>query len=189
MRTPPAPLAAQLLEQAESVLTDPAVRLEDVARRLGTSRARLYYYFAGLEDLRSFLVARHLQDGASVLATAADPALDPPERLRAAVTAAVRYLAGRPGVCAGVLAGAGGSPDGVLADTDAVVGARVRALLTEGVGDGSFRPLDVAAAADALLGAILLAVLGRARRGTPADVEAFAAALADQLVTGLLPRP
>lgn len=187
MRVPPPELVDRLLEQTEAVLTDDAVRLEDVARTVGTSRARLYYYFAGQDDLRAFLVQRHLEEGAAVLADATDPSNPAPDRLRAVVVAAATFLAGRPGVCAGMLGGAGssGALGGTLEATDEVIAAPLRALVADGVRDGSLHAPDPAAAADAVLGAVLLAVLGRWQRGDDGDAARFAAALADQVVAGL----
>ncbi len=186
MRTPPPELAARLTGRAEAILTDPDLRLEDVARMVGASRAKLYYYFAGLPDLHAYLVEQHLQEGARTIRDAVDPALDAPERLHAVVHAAVAYLAERPGLCAGLLGDdAGGTRAGMLAASDAVVGAPLRELLAAGRAEGTLSVPDVAAAVDILMGAVLLAVLGRWRRGDDGAVATFASQVADQLVGGL----
>lgn len=188
MRTPPADLVHDLSALAERVLTDPALRLEDVAALVGTSRARLYYYFAGLDDLRAFLVRRHLDEGAAVLADADDEGRSPVERLRVVVEAAAAYLAERPGVCAGLLSGTAGSVQEVLRETDAAIAAPLRRLVAAGVRSGDLAAPDIATAADGVLGAVLLAVLGRWSRGGATSTAAFSEAVARQVVEGLRSR-
>ena len=190
MRTPPPELAAALTRAGEEILTSPDLRLEDVARMVGASRAKLYYYFAGLPDLHGYLVEQHLQEGARTIRDAVDPALDAPDRLHAVVRAAAAYLAERPGLCAGLLGDdAVGTRAGMLAASDAVVGTPLRELLDEGRADGSLRAPDVATAVDSLMGAVLLAVLGRWRRGDDGAVATFASRVADQVVSGLRSTP
>lgn len=189
MRTPPESLADALLARAEEILTSDAPRLEDVARLVGTSRAKLYYYFAGQDDLRAFLVEHHLAAGAAVLAEATASPGPAADRLHAAVRAATGYLVPRPGLCAGVLAGAGGVGPlaEALARTDAMIAAPLRALIAEGLADGTLAVADVEAAADGVVGTVLHAVLGRWRRGPQPDAG-FAEAVADQVVRGLARR-
>lgn len=189
MRIPPPELAARLAGAAEQILTDRTLRLEDVARMVGASRAKLYYYFAGLPDLHAYLVEQHLDEGARTIRESTDPSLDPTERVRAVVRTVTAYLAERPGLCAGLLGGdAGGAKPGMLAAADAVVGEPLRALLADARADGALHVPDVALAVDAVTGAVLLAVLGRWRRGDDGPVADFAAAVADQVVGGLLAR-
>lgn len=167
----------------------PDLRLEDVARQVGVSRAKLYYYFAGVDDLRAFLVEQHLTEGARVLATAAGRDGTARDRLHAAIAAAVEHLAPRPGLCAGVLGGSGADPTArALARTDAVVAAPLRGLIAAGVEDGSLATTDVDATVDSILGSVLLAVLGRWRRGRTDDADAFAQGVADRLLEGLSTR-
>lgn len=185
MRTPPPELAAALVGAAEEILTDPALRLEDVARAVGASRAKLYYYFAGLPDLHAYLVEQHLLEGARRMRESVDPALDGPERLRTVIRAVTTFLASHPGLCAGLLGDAGGAKLGMLAAGDAVVGEPLRELLTAARAEGSLDVPDIALAVDAITGAVLLAVLGRWRRGADDDLTAFASRVADQVVGGL----
>lgn len=189
MRMPPAGLTGALVDGAEEILQASDLRLEDVARQVGVSRAKLYYYFAGVDDLRAFLVEHHLTDGARVLAAAAGSDGTAQDRLHAAVAAAVGYLAPRPGLCAGVLAGSGADPLArALARTDALVAAPLRGLVAAGVEDGSLATTDVDATVDSILGSVLLAVLGRWRRGRTDDPDAFARGVADRLLGGLSTR-
>jgi AcrR family transcriptional regulator len=105
MKTPPADLAERLLNASEQVLVgDPPPRLEDVARLVGASRATLYYYFSGRDDLLTFLLTAHARRGAETVRTAIGPDGPPDLRLRAMVAAMVDYLGRHPGTCSGLLA-------------------------------------------------------------------------------------
>lgn len=189
MKAPPPDLADRLLAVSEQVLhPDAEVRLEDVAHTVGASRATLYYYFSGREDLLTFLLVAHVEGGAAALRTAIDSAEDPEERLRAAVAAMVGYLGPRPGVCAGLLSalGTAGRMVEVLRANDARIASPVREVLVEGRASGAFDVADVTLAANAVLGGVLMAVLGGALdHGTPLDADQ-GAALTDQVVRGVL---
>ena len=181
MKNPPADLAARLLEVGEQVL-DPesTLRLEDVARLVGASRATMYYYFSGRDDLLTFLLTEHTRRGAAALAAAVDPAEPADVRLTAAVSALVDYLSRHPGTCAGLLAvfGGAGRIGEVLQETE----RRIAGPLRELIGSGP----DAADATNAVLGALLLGVLGRVTAGAdPTDVE-FRRRLTEQAVRGVL---
>jgi TetR/AcrR family transcriptional regulator len=189
VKTPPVDLAQRLLDVSEQVLDpDPALRLEDVARLVGTSRATLYYYFSGRDDLLSFLLTEHTRRGAEAV-RAAVRADDPPEaRLRAMVTALAGYLTSHPGTCAGLLGafGAAGRLDEVLQANDTWIAAPLREVLTHGCDAGVLAAGDSADAANAILGGLLLAVLGRAMTGAdPADPR-FREHLVDQMLRGVV---
>src|SRR5215813_9410046 len=93
MKTPPADLAERLIAVSETVLgADPPPRLEDVATAIGASRASLYYYFSGRDDLVAFLLARHARAGAAAVAEAVNPEAAPAERLRLTVEALTEFL-------------------------------------------------------------------------------------------------
>ena len=189
MKTPPPDLAGRLLDVSEQVLrTDPPPRLEDVARLVGASRATLYYYFSGRDDLLGFLLTAHAREGAEAVRAATDPA-DPPERrLRATVAALVDYLGHHPGTCAGLLGALGGTGrmSDVLQANDAWIAGPLRELLAEGGKAGAFALDNVADAANAVLGALLLGVLGRSMSGSDPTDPAFREQLTEQTVRGLL---
>ena len=190
MKSPPEDLAADLLAHSDLVLrSDPIARFDDVATAVGRSRAALYYYFAGRDDLMAFVLQAHVDAGATAMATA-DPGTGTAAiRLRAMLAAALEYLSTRPQVCAGLLsaAGASGSLAGVLALNDRHIAAPMRALLAQGNRDGSMSVALPDAAADTILGALLLAVIGRwSRGGDPSDGQ-FRAAVLDQVIAGLRP--
>jgi len=189
VKTPPADLAERLLEASEQVLFgDPPPRLEDVARLVGASRATLYYYFSGRDDLLAFLLTAHARRGAETIRTAIGPD-DPPDlRLRAMVAAMVQYLGHHPGMCAGLLTalGATGRMSEVLQTNDTWIAAPLRELLSAGRQSGAFAIDNVADAANALLGAILLGVLGRSMSGADPTDPAFQRQLSEQAVQGVM---
>ncbi|GIH05234.1 hypothetical protein Rhe02_33010 [Rhizocola hellebori] len=191
MKTPPADLAERLLDASEQVLfTDPPPRLEDVAQLVGASRATLYYYFSGRDDLLTFLLTAHARRGAAAIQGAINSD-DPPElRLRAMVAAMAGYLGHHPGMCAGLLTALGttGRLNDVLQANDIWIAAPLRELLADGRETKAFAVDDIADAANALLGAVLLGVLGRSISGADATDLRFQQRLSEQVVRGILTR-
>lgn len=185
MKTPPPDLAGRLLDVSEHILSgDPAPRLEDVARMVGASRASLYYYFSGRDDLLSFLLATHARHGAEAIQAAVNPDDPAPQRLRSMLGAMIEYLGQHPGTCAGLLGalGASGQMSEVLQTNDVWIAGPLRELLT------TLAVPNVADAANAILGGVLLAVLGRSMSGAdPTDAD-FQQQLADQILGGVLVR-
>ena len=191
MKNPPADLAQRLLDVSEQVLrTDPPPRLEDIAGLVGASRATMYYYFAGRDDLLSYLLTAHTQRGAEAAQADLDPGDPPEQRLRSMVTGLAGYLGRHPGICSGLLAalGATGRMAEVLHANDVWIAGPLRDLLAEGRTAGVIHAEDIPDAANAMLGALLLAVLGRSvAEADPADPR-FHERLADQLLRSVLPR-
>lgn len=191
MKIPPADLAERLLDASEQVLFgDPRPRLEDVARLVGASRATLYYYFSGRDDLLTFLLAAHAKRGAQTVRAAVDPDGPPDLRLRAMVAAMAGYLGQHPGMCAGLLAALGetGRMSEVLQANDTWIAAPLRELLAAGRETGAFAIDNITDAANTLLGGVLLGVLGRSMSGADATDPAFQAQLTEQLIRGVLAR-
>jgi hypothetical protein len=91
-------------------------------------------------------------------------------------------------VCAGLLTalGATGRMSEVLQTNDTLIAAPLRELLTAGRQSGAFAIDNVSDAANALLGAILLAVLGRSTSDADATDPAFQQQLTEQAVQGVL---
>ncbi|GAB3235719.1 hypothetical protein GCM10027447_33560 [Glycomyces halotolerans] len=190
MKTPSPDLAARLLDVTEQVLrTDPPQRLEDIARLVGVSRATLYYYFSGRDDLLAFLLVTHARDGAGAVEAAMRPGEAPEPRLRSMVGAMIEYLGGHPGICAGLLGAIGetGRMSEVLQANDEWILTPLRELLSEGRQSGVFAIEDVTDAANAILGAVLLGVLGRSMSGGDTTERRFQDRLADQTVRSVLP--
>ncbi|WP_205325396.1 TetR/AcrR family transcriptional regulator [Glycomyces sp. YM15] len=189
MKTPSPDLADKLLAVTEQVLrTEPPMRLQDIAQLVGASRATLYYYFSGREDLLAFLLSAHAEAGARAVEAATDPAAPPEHRLRASVSAMIEYLGGHPGVCAGMLGSFGdaGQMREALQANDTWILRPLRALLAEGRNSGSFILEDATDAANAVVGAVLVGVLGRAMSGADAADPHFRHGLADQITRGVL---
>lgn len=167
------------------LLPDQALRLEDIAALIGSARATLYYHFSGCDDLVAFLLEEHLRAAGEAIelavTTARPPTVVP---LRSAITALAGFLGGQPGVCAGLLsfAGATGRLGTLMAAKDAALAAPLRKLLDEGAATGQFTISDSGDAANAILGAALIATLTRWEDGRDTQDPEFQQALADQLV-------
>ncbi|RPF20394.1 TetR family transcriptional regulator [Myceligenerans xiligouense] len=179
----------RLLEVSEQVLyDDPPPRLADVAGLVGASRATLYYYFAGRDDLVAFLLTAHARQGAEVVGAALGPD-DPPEmRLGVMVETLARFLGDRPGICAGLLGALGGNLGlrEALEANDTWIAGPLRDLLAEGAAAGVLAVEDVADASNAVLGALLLGVLGRSASGADATDGAFHRRITQQILRGVL---
>ena len=192
MKTPPPDLAGRLLDVSEQVLLgDPPPRLADVAVLVGASRATLYYYFAGRDDLLAFLLTSHARQGAEAVEAAVDPGDPPEKRLRTMVGTLAQFLGDRPGICAGLLGALGGTlrMREVLEANDTWIAGPLRDLLREGVEAGDLAVDDVGDAANAALGALLLGVLGRSLSSADATELRFQQQLTDQVVRGFLRVP
>jgi TetR/AcrR family transcriptional regulator len=190
VRSPPRDLARRLADASEEILRPGRdLRLEDIAALVGSARATLYYYFAGREDLIAFLLAEHVTAASEAISAAARPGQPPAARLRAAVTALVAFLGSRPGVCAGLLsfAGTAGQLRSVMAAKDAALAAPVAGILREGIQAGQLSAGEPVDAANAILGAVLIATLACWDRGDDSASPAFQQALTDQVVRGVLP--
>lgn len=191
MRTPSAELSAQLLARAPQLLSRQGVPpFEEIAAQVGVSRATLYYYFSGQDDLVAFLLTAHVEEGAAAMA-AADPGDDASgaQRLHAVLVAITAYLGERPAVCSGLLSAAasGATLQDVLALNDVRIAQPLREIIAAGIRDGSLDVPDPFDAANALLGAILMAVLGRTAGPDDPTVPDFHQALARHLVRGVSP--
>jgi TetR/AcrR family transcriptional regulator len=188
VKTPPPDLARQLLDVSDRILnTDPAPRLEDVARLVGASRATLYYYFSGRDDLLTFLLTTHAKHGAQAVQAAVNTGDAVTKRLQTMLEAMVAFLGQHPGMCAGLLAALGGSGrmQDVLAANDTWIAGPLRDVLVEGQAAGEFAFDSVADSANAILGALLLAVLGRSMSGGDAADPVFQKEITRQLVRGV----
>jgi AcrR family transcriptional regulator len=150
----------------------------------------MYYYFAGRDDLLTFLLTTHTARGAEAARANVDPVDPPDRRLQAMMTGLAGYLGRHPGTCAGLLAalGATGRMSEVLHANDTWIARPLRDLLAEGRDAGIIHADDIADAANAILGALMLAVLGRSMaEADPADPQ-FHQHLTDQLLRSVMPR-
>ena len=173
---------------SEEVLRpDRALRLEDIATLIGSARATLYYHFSGRDELVAFLLEEHLRVAAETIELAVTTPRPPVVQLRSAITALVGFL-GQPGVCAGLLsfAGATGRLGTLMAAKDAMLAAPLRKLLDAGVATDQFTINDSRDAANAILGAALIATLTRWEDGRDTQEPEFQQALTDQLVRSVV---
>jgi hypothetical protein len=104
------------------------------------------------------------------------------------VTALIGFLGRQPGVCAGLLsfAGAAGQLRSVMAAKDDMLATPLQEILEEGASTGQFSIGDAADAANAILGAAMIATLARWDRGDDSAATAFQQALTDQVIRGVL---
>jgi TetR/AcrR family transcriptional regulator len=168
VKTPPAELARQLVDVSDQILrADPALRLEDIAQMVGASRATMYYYFSGRDDLLSFLLVTHAKNGAQAVRDRVDAGLPPSDRLQLMIRTLVEFLGRCPGMCSGLLGALGGSGRlrDVLAANETWIAGPLREVLIEGRATGVFAVENVPDATNAMLGSMLLAVLGRSMSG------------------------
>src|ERR1700738_17591 len=185
MRRPPSKLVERLVSVSEEVLRpDPALRLEDIAAPIRSAPATLHYHFSGRDDLVAFLLEEHLRVAAETIELAVTPPRPPAVQLRSAITALVGLLGGQPGVCAGLLsfAGAAGRLGTLMAAKDAMLATPLRKLLDEGAATDQFTVSASRYAANAILGAALIATLPRWENGRDTQDPEFQQALTDQLV-------
>jgi TetR/AcrR family transcriptional regulator len=190
VKSPPRDLARRLADASEEILRPGRdLRLEDIAAMVGSARATLYYYFSGREDLIAFLLTEHVTTASEAITAAARPGRPPALRLRAAVSALVAFLGDRPGVCAGLLsfADAAGQLRSVMAAKDAALAAPIADILREGIQAGQLSAGEPGDAANAILGAAMIATLSRWDRGGDSTSPVFQQALTDQIVRGVLP--
>jgi TetR/AcrR family transcriptional regulator len=168
----------------EVLRPDRALRLEDIAALIGSARATLYYHFSGRDDLVAFLLEEHLRVAAETIELAVTTTRPPVVQLRSAITALVGFLARQPGVCAGLLsfAGATGRLGTLMAAKDAKLAAPLQKLLDEGAATDQFTINDSRDAANAILGAAMIATLTRWEDGRDTQDPEFQQALTDQLV-------
>ena len=189
MRRPPPKLVQRLVSASEEVLRpDQALRLEDIATLIGSARATLYYHFSGRDELVAFLLQEHLRVAAETIELAVTTPQPPVAQLRSAITALVGFLGEHPGVCAGLLSFAGttGRLGTLMAAKDAKLAAPLRKLLDAGVGTDQFTINDSRDAANAILGAALIATLTRWEDGRDTQEPEFQQALTDQLVRSVV---
>lgn len=169
-------------------------RMEDVAARVGISKAALYLQFADKaalfrEMVDSLLMAR--------LPAALPPELEsapPAAQLEALVCFGASQLA-EPEIAflPRLVIGEGGNfPDMARTYHDRAVDrilALVEGIVARGVADGSFRPVDPHLAARSIGGALLLGALWRTVfepvGAAPLDMEALAASHIDIILHGL----
>ena len=196
MRQIPAQLASKLYGAAELIaergIAD--AKIGEIAEAAGIPVATLYYYFSGKEEILAFLLGDLLESIAGAVGLAIGQPGTAGDRLRWAVEAQMRVMLENPAACRALVGDLGRAtrlPE-LAAALDTAFHQPLARLLTEGIEDGSLRPLpDVNKAALSIFGAVTVAGL----MGTVSEpeqtsefIEQTSAAVCDLLVEGLRPR-
>jgi AcrR family transcriptional regulator len=191
VREVPAAIAAKI-PAAASVFAEhgfDAARIDDVARSIGVPRATLYYYFAGKEDILAFLLRSLLEDVATAVQQAVATQASGAKRLMAVLGAQLEVQAAQPQTALLLVANIGraGRLTDIAADVDVAFHAPVRAVLADGIADGSIREVDIERATSAIFGAVILTGLHEIVANGGFDPDEVLADVAAVVLRGLAP--
>jgi TetR/AcrR family transcriptional regulator len=134
---------AAILAAAERHFADrgfEAARLEDIAADVGIRRAAIFYHFSDKHELYAAVLGAVLGEVMPRLPLAGSPG----ERIQAATSGWIDYVARRPTVARLILREAASARPGVASPMVRAGGALVewiRALIDEGVASGELKPL------------------------------------------------
>ena len=190
MRPVPSSIATRLKAAAVPIAERglDQTKIEDIAAAAGIPKATLYYYFAGKEEILSFLLTDLLTEVAGAVAVACDAPGTAQERLVGVMTAQLQIMATQPAVCQALMADLGRAGR-VPEIAEALAGAfstPLQNLLAEGAADGSLRPVeDAVVVAGVIFGAVTITGLHYLVSGVPIDAEGLAKQLADVVLQGL----
>ncbi|HEY1972838.1 MAG TPA: TetR/AcrR family transcriptional regulator [Pseudonocardia sp.] len=169
----PAEIAARLRELSKEILDGPMpVKVNAVADATGISRSTLYYYFDGSDDLTRFFMEELLgRIGAAVeTEVAAQPT--PPRKLAAVINTTLSFTAAQPTLAAALLRAVFTDfGEHTYKDSETVFG-HVRAIIEEGIADGSFIPVDSGDVMALVFGAVSMVSLHELGRAG-ADPEVY----------------
>lgn len=146
MRAIPDELAGKLYAAAE-VIADrglESTKIDEIAKVSGVPKATLYYYFAGKEDVLTYLLNNLLATIAERVAVALDSPGSARDRLVAALTAQLDAMLAQPAVCRALIGDLGRAtrlPE-LAAAVETAFYRPIERLLREGAADGSLRPTD-----------------------------------------------
>lgn len=183
---------AEILQQAAKLFAQKgyaASSLNELAAAMNYSKGAIYNYFASKQEIYDAIIIATLA-GLYESGAAAVQAGDPPaERLRRFMVAHATFLADNFDAFATMLVGFSGMADAHLkADALALRDAHeglLRRIVTDGIADGSFRPVDPATTGRAVLS--LLSWMARwFRPGGPKSAEEVAQDYYDLVVNGLV---
>lgn len=185
-------MANELLERAAALFAERGFKgttLQEIADDMGVSRPALYHYISSKEDLLSQLVQGITrQTAAAMREIRQDLALSPDEKLQEAILDMARRIGANPARFRLLDRSEHHLNDKDAAEHQAAkrqVLEDLRAIISEGVRAGSFRPLDETAMAFAILGMCnWLAWWFRLDKGAM-DVETVAQQLSELALNGL----
>ena len=190
MRRMPSAMRPKVLAAAELFAEHglDATKMEDIVAATGVPKATLYYYFDGKEDILAFLFTEILDAVERAVGEAVRGEGSAAERLRAAILAHLRVFEAFPAASRALqfdLGRAARTP--LIAErTDAAFVEPIRALLVEGVADGSLRPVPhPRLAATAILGAVTTTGINALTTSRRRRVTQVAAELADVVLGGV----
>jgi TetR/AcrR family transcriptional regulator len=130
-----------------------ATRLDDIAADVGIRRAAIFYHFGDKQDLYSAVLDEIFGDWAAALPSVGSPA----ERLEAALTGWIDFVAERPSVARLILREAANSRPGEVSPFVRAGSAPVewfRGLIDEGIASGELKPLIEPHRFTSLMGAV-----------------------------------
>jgi TetR/AcrR family transcriptional regulator len=130
-----------------------ATRLDDIASDVGIRRAAIFYHFGDKQELYSAVLDEIFGDWAAALPRVGSPA----ERLEAALTGWIDFVAERPSVARLILREAANSQPGVVSPFVRAGSAPVewfRELIEEGIATGELKPLIEPHRFTSLMGAV-----------------------------------
>ncbi len=175
--TPPRPrdpeaTRAALLRAASSAFAThgfAGARTQALADAAGVNKALILYYFESKQGLYSAVLLDHIERAQAAITGELDPAATPPERLDAFVGALGRYMGDEPDFAPLVMReqmdGSHRLEPEVRTRFFGFFGTS-RAILEEGIADGSFRRLDPHATHLSLVGSLVMYQLTRPARET-----------------------
>lgn len=171
-----------------------AARMEDIASRLGLSKAALYLQFETKEALFRALIESLVSDTLPQVLPRMDAATSAAEVLKIFIPAAIRRIAGgKIAVVPRLIIGEGNRfPELTRYYLDVALNrvlGLVEQLIRHGIEHGEFRAVDAYHAARSIAGGVIISALWRTVfepvGAEPLDLEAMAAAHLDLVLVGL----
>ncbi len=159
----------------------------DLAVALGVSKAAIYHYFTTKQDIYDAIILAVLEGLTRHVGQALDQAASPAERLRAFMLGHARYFERHHAEFVTMLIGYSGMALPEREDAARLRDGyekRLRAVIAQGVAEGVFRPLDVAATGRAVL-SMLNWMVRWYKPGMGDDAETIAAGYYELLVGGM----
>ncbi len=190
MRPVPSAIAAKLPKAADLFAERglDQTKIEDLADATGIPKATLYYYFAGKEEILSFLLRDLLTQVADSVAIALEIDGTSRDRLGAVVRAQLEAMAEQPSVWRALMAdlGRAGRMPEIAAAVAAAYYTPVQQLLEEGAADGSLRAVeDKGATAMAIFGAGTVVGLHFLMAGQPLEADSLARQVTEFVLHGV----
>lgn len=187
----PHEMAARLRGVTEQVMqAGEPVRINDVVDATGISRSTLYYYFESAEELTRFLLRDKLIAIGDAVQKAVSEATTATERLVAVLDTTLRVTTEQPVLASALLRAnlAGENFGEQLRETKEVVFGALRQIVSEGIEEGTFIPVDVEDLMALVMGAAAMTSLDELSRGRP-DPAALRNTVHAVIVRGLLTDP